>query len=98
MVFPNYHPPAVDVDTVQALNCIYPNVVSPNGDGQNDAFVINELINRQGKMYIYNRWGNLLAETNRHTWNIDSEPAGTYYYVVQFEDGEEKKGYFTIVR
>ena len=97
-VFPNYHPAAIDTDTVQALNCIYPNVVSPNEDGMNDAFVINELINRPGKMFIYNRWGNLLAETNRHVWNINDEPDGTYYYVVQFEDGEDKKGYFTILR
>jgi gliding motility-associated-like protein len=97
-VFPNYHPSAVDVDTVEALNCIYPNVVSPNEDGMNDAFVINEMINRPGTMFIYNRWGNLLAETNRHQWNIDNEPAGTYFYVVHFEDGEEKKGYFTVIR
>lgn len=97
-IFPNYHPAALDVDTVEALDCIYPNVVSPNDDGSNDAFIINELINRPGRMFIYNRWGNLLVETNRHIWNISDEPEGTYYYVVQFDDGEDKKGYFTIVR
>ncbi len=94
--------PALDNDTVTALDCIYPNVVSPNGDGSNDSFIVNELINRAGTMFIYNRWGNLLAETNDNEWKIsDDEPEGTYFYVVQFEDQEkdkERKGHFTIVR
>lgn len=92
---------ALDADTVQALDCIYPNVVSPNGDGSNDSFIVNELINRPGTMFIYNRWGNLLGETNDNEWRISEEPEGTYFYVVQFDDDEadkERKGYFTIVR
>jgi len=93
--------PAFDVDTVLAIDCIYPNVVSPNGDGSNDSFLVNELLNRPGTMFIYNRWGNLLAETNNNEWRVGDEPEGTYFYVVQFDDEEEdkeRKGYFTIVR
>lgn len=93
--------PGFDTDTVEVLDCIYPNVISPNGDGNNDALVINELINREGTMYIYNRWGNLLSQSSSHEWIATDEEDGTYYYVVQFNDDEEnkeRKGYFTIVR
>lgn len=89
---------SVVYQTVEALNCIFPNVVSPNGDGLNDNFVVNELINRPGTMFIYNRWGNLLAETSRHEWITGDTPSGTYFYVVKFDDGDDFKGNFTIVK
>lgn len=92
---------AFDTDTVTALDCIYPNVVTPNEDGDNDSFLINELINRKGTMFIYNRWGNLLAETTSHEWKIGDEAEGTYYYVVQFDDNDDdnkRTGYFTVLR
>ncbi len=89
---------SITYQTVEALNCIFPNVVSANDDGMNDKFVVNELINRPGTMYIYNRWGNLLAETKRHEWSTGDSPEGTYFYVVKFDDGGDHKGHFTIVK
>jgi gliding motility-associated-like protein len=84
---------------VFARNCIIPNIVSSNGDGLNDRFIVNELINNSGTMYIYNRWGKEIAATNLHVYDLTDHPEGTYYYVVNFTNGTEaKKGYFTLVR
>ena len=90
---------AVDIDTTIARDCFIPNVVSANGDDRNDSFIVYELINRPGRLFIYNRWGNLLAETTQSQWTpTGDEPDGTYFYVVQFDDGGEEKGSFTILR
>lgn len=67
----------------------FPNVVTPNGDGVNDRFVIGNLVT--GLSYpinsldIYNRWGsrvyhveNIASEDD--FWDPKNEPAGTYYF------------------
>lgn len=67
----------------------FPNVVTPNGDGINDRFVIQNLVDGLGypinSLDIYNQWGARVY----HRENIDSEddfwdpadvPDGTYFY------------------
>lgn len=67
----------------------FPNVVTPNGDGINDRFVILNLLDGMGypvnSLDIYNKWGTRVY----HKENISSEadfwdpagmPAGTYFY------------------
>ena len=67
----------------------FPNVVTPNGDGINDRFVIQNLIDGLGypinSLDIYNKWGARVF----HVENIDSDddfwdpadmPDGTYFY------------------
>jgi gliding motility-associated-like protein len=79
------------------------NYVTPNGDGFNDTFFVENLRNifLNFKMSIYNRWGNLIW-TGRHAdadWdgiaNVDkvgadnkTAPTGTYYYVLELNDPE----------
>jgi gliding motility-associated-like protein len=77
------------------------NYITPNGDGFNDTFFVENLRNifSNFKMSIYNRWGNLIW-TGRHVdadWdgvaNVDkvgpdnkTAPTGTYYYVLELND------------
>ena len=67
----------------------FPNVVTPNGDGINDRFVIGNLVT--GFSYpinsldIYNRWGSRVYHVENISseddfWDPSNEPAGTYYY------------------
>ncbi|MFT4660901.1 MAG: gliding motility-associated-like protein [Patiriisocius sp.] len=90
--------PVEYTDTIVLLNCIVPNVITPNGDSFNNLFKAEELLAKKGTMFIYDRWGKLLSESSRHTWNADDNSDGTYFYVVAFDDGEIKKGSFTILR
>jgi gliding motility-associated-like protein len=89
---------ASDADTVEARSCFVPNVVSANGDEMNDSFIVYRLINTPGTMSIYNRWGNLLKQTSLPEWKPQDEPSGTYFYTVQYNNGESEKGSFTILR
>ena len=93
-----------------------PNVFTPNGDGFNDVFEpivtgIDLIVN--AKTVIFNRWGNILWDTDDPLiqWDGKSKltkmdcPSGTYFYVCdityQGETGEEKlhlQGAITIVR
>ncbi|KAA9332033.1 gliding motility-associated C-terminal domain-containing protein [Hymenobacter busanensis] len=77
------------------------NVITPNGDGLNDAFVIENLGHYPGSgLRIYNRWGQQLYQTAdyRNDWRGEAQSAGTYYYYLQVSDGRVFKGWFDIVR
>ena len=63
------------------LPLVFPNVITPNGDGKNDVFAIenlivpqNNLIPRGNELYIYNRWGKqIYYKRNYDTYALDGE-------------------------
>lgn len=93
-----------------------PNVITPNGDGYNDVFepiVTGADLIVSAKTVIFNRWGNILCDTDDPLihWDGKSKQTnlycspGTYFYVTDItyigEAGEEKlhlQGSITIVR
>ena len=83
----------------------FPNVFSPNNDGNNDTWVIRNLQNYpQNELTVLNRWGNEVYKAKGYSgnWDGDNLSEGTYFYVasVKMCDGGEKvfKGFVTIVR
>ncbi len=101
----------VDVDSV--LVTVVPEVViptgfTPNGDGWNDAWVIDFIdLFPECEVEIYNRWGDLLFRSvgYRESWegkyNGDYVPVGTYYYVVKLNDPRFPDAYtgpLTVIR
>lgn len=83
----------------------FPNVFSPNNDGNNDKWVIQNLQNYpQHELVILNRWGNEVykSKSYRNNWDGDNLSEGTYFYVARLKmcNGSEKtfKGFVTIVR
>lgn len=103
--------------TVNVISSTYvyvPNSFTPDGDGKNDVFapVITGLSSTSRySLYIYNRWGDLIFETNdpKDVWTGDAN-GGTHYagdgaYVyelkIQFNSGEEpfkRMGTIVLVR
>jgi gliding motility-associated-like protein len=88
---------------------LIPSAFSPNGDGLNDVFKIENL--KFQKVYaftIHDRWGNEIykAPLNQNGWNGtyngNPMPVGTYFYSIQlhFPDGmiETYKGDVTLIR
>lgn len=71
-----------------------PNVFSPNNDGLNDVFEVGGLGLQEFRMEVFNRWGQLMYESNtpQRGWNgglgnsSDKVPDGTYYYVISYRD------------
>lgn len=67
----------------------FPNVVTPNGDGINDRFIIGNLVSGLSypinQLDIYNRWGSRVFHAENISseddfWDPSNVPAGTYYY------------------
>jgi gliding motility-associated-like protein len=92
-------------ECLDTVALVIPNVFSPNGDGINDQFRIEGLAGLGNSMFIYNRWGQLLYSTEDYVNNWDgytqsgiAAPAGTYYFFLRLEDGEEINGHVTLVR
>jgi len=74
-----------DTVRVDVVDCpgFVPNVITPNGDGKNEAFVIDNLEHSPPwRLRVFNRWGAPVYTANpyRNEWNGGNLPAGTYYY------------------
>ncbi len=80
--------------TVTDSSCIpysVPNVLTPNGDGMNDRFVITGLENGT-KVTIYNRWGDVMYSSNDYTndWEATGLTEGIYFYVLNRPNAEAR--------
>ncbi|MPM79144.1 hypothetical protein SDC9_126177 [bioreactor metagenome] len=83
-----------------------PSSFTPNSDGKNDTWVINNIELYPGhRVQIYNRWGNLLYEESPYNTPWDGKfngnplPAETYYYIIDLNNGQEAfTGTVTIIR
>ncbi len=84
-----YDTACVDI-VVKGYSTLYvPNAFTPNGNGLNDVFHVYSTNIEKFNMLIYNRWGNLLFETNdvNKAWdgrfNDELVPEGIYVYSIQ---------------
>ncbi|MCG9912053.1 MAG: gliding motility-associated C-terminal domain-containing protein [Flavobacteriales bacterium] len=85
----------------------FPNIITPNGDGVNDAFTVEHLP-PGSSLIIYNRWGNEVFRTAHYnnTWQGTTETFGietkvsdgTYFYVLITQEGRQYKGTVTVVK
>jgi gliding motility-associated-like protein len=71
------------------------NALTPNGDGQNDTFFVENIERYPGsELIIYNRWGSVVyrATGYRNQWDGMRQgrrlPTGAYYYVLYLHDAE----------
>ncbi|WP_171025706.1 T9SS type B sorting domain-containing protein [Hymenobacter jeollabukensis] len=84
---------------VRYQSCLLlPNVITPNGDGRNDRFVVPGLTKGAWQLEIYNRWGTQVYRTAdyRHDWGADAPP-GTYFYRLR-QGSTAYKGQLEVVR
>jgi gliding motility-associated-like protein len=88
----------VDCIFIDPQFAIYiPNAFTPNGNSVNDGFIPKGMYIKDFKMNIYDRWGNMIYETNELSkpWNGSikggSEPAmdDVYVYVIKVTDIQE---------
>lgn len=78
------------------------NVITPNGDNDNEVFYIENLLEYpDNEVYVYNRWGDKVYHSKgyKNDWTGQNLPDGKYYYVVHIrEDQQEHKGELIINR
>ncbi|RZJ65902.1 MAG: T9SS type B sorting domain-containing protein [Flavobacterium sp.] len=99
---------------VEPICLIVYNEFTPNGDGQNDTFRIDCIENYPNNtLQVHNRYGVMVYKTRGYMNNWDGTanqnspinednklPAGTYYYVLELNDGSgaNKAGWLYIMR
>ena len=102
----------INCDTVQPIipDIYIPNSFTPNGDGKNDMFNIKTVYEFSDyKLVIYNRWGELLFDSDDKNKGWDGTfkgkpvPLGVYVYqltAIIKDTGEQRKitGRVTVVR
>jgi gliding motility-associated-like protein len=77
------------------INIFIPNAFTPNNDGLNDKFQIQGIDIKDFHILIFDRWGNLIFESNdiNHSWNGYKKNngkrvnQGTYNYKVRYRSG-----------
>jgi gliding motility-associated-like protein len=84
-----------------------PNSFTPNGDGTNDVFELRGMSVYQPTLKIFDRWGNVVYQSNNLWWTGD---CGTGYYcntdvynwIIEYRDkdgfNKEERGFVTLVR
>lgn len=98
---------SVKVTVTEPLFIRIPNMITPNGDGKNDAWDLREVpYVETGRITIFNHLGELVYEQNtgyNHTWAGTSSSgtplkAGAYLYVIEVPTEKEPfKGYLQIM-
>lgn len=94
----------IEVDELYSV----PNVFTPDADGINDIFIIDNTCLKEDVLEIYNRWGMKVFETTSGGWDGRMTSGvqaseGTYYYIfkaVSLLAGKDydSKGFISLVR
>ncbi len=94
---------------VTPVECVVPNVITPDGDNVNDFLVIDcAPAFPDNRLRLFNRWGDEIEvfEPYGNTWDgtsgssKDPVPAGTYFYIFQKDKNNDDHlaGYVKVVR
>ena len=86
---------------------VFHNVITPDGDGLNDKWIIDCIGNfPENKVIIFNRWGDKVNSFDNYdnvsqVWNgtrPDGQPLpdGTYYYVLSIKNGSNHCGWILL--
>ncbi|HEY4787557.1 MAG TPA: gliding motility-associated C-terminal domain-containing protein, partial [Bacteroidales bacterium] len=92
---------------------IFSQVISPNGDGANDTWVIKGLERYpDNRVTIFSRWGDVVYKARGYDnvtvfWNGDynngqsskgAVPDGTYFYIIELGNGSKLTGFIVLSR
>ena len=93
------------IKPVPSAKIIIPNTFTPNGDGINDTWDINNLnIHSNITVEIMNRYGTRVYFSNNYSapwdgkYNGAKVPNGTYYYIITGINNKPLTGYVAVIR
>ena len=95
----------ISIEIGDDIECFAGNIMTPNNDGFNDNFVIPCLSNnfRQNSLIIFNQWGDEVHNAAPYendwagTYNGNTLPVGTYFYILDLGDGSKPLQGFIII-
>ena len=95
----------LDIDWNEIEEYIALQVITPNGDGNNDTWIIYNIENHPGTIIrVFNRWGKevFYSRNYKNDWNGNGLNEGTYYYLLKIKekDGSERSSiaWITLIR
>ncbi len=96
----------VIVGIIPGCNLRIPNIITPNGDQDNQYFVIKNLEYFPNSMLIiYDRWGKEMFQSGNYQNNWDGHnesgaevPDGVYYYILNVSNGKKFTGFVQVLR
>ena len=104
-------PPSAVVITFENCDIVIPSAFTPDNDLVNDTWILAgiDAIFPKNIVTIYNRFGNLLYQSNsgqyeinpwNGTYNNEPMPVGSYYFIIEFNDGVKNgiSGTVTIIK
>lgn len=78
-------------------NLNVPTLITPNSDGHNDAFVVQDLeFYASHRLQIFDRWGKKVVDTSTYTQDWKGE-TGIYFYNLVVEN-LERTGWLGVVK
>ncbi|WP_457064378.1 gliding motility-associated C-terminal domain-containing protein [Hymenobacter sp. UYAg731] len=78
-----------------------PNIITPNGDDQNQAFALQGLNAADWTLHLYNRWGREIYQQEKYdnAWAATGQPDGLYYYLLtSAKTSQQYKGWLEVRR
>lgn len=96
-------PAATDTMRIQVNDLDIPDVITPNGDGLNDLFIVPGMDEKENSIEIVNRWGqtvffkeNYLNDWDGSDMNGKLLPDDTYYFIIKIQDQGNYTGFVVI--
>ncbi|MBP5367457.1 MAG: gliding motility-associated C-terminal domain-containing protein [Bacteroidales bacterium] len=89
---------SVDITVRYCGDFVFPNIITPNGDGINDYFKIKGLEWSSGwEMSIFNREGRMVFHSSdyKNNWNAPDLSDGVYFYIME-KQGKRYKGNISV--
>jgi gliding motility-associated-like protein len=89
------------------VNIVIHNVITPNGDGKNDKWIITGIENYpENSVMVFNRWGDKIRSFTGYdnqsnswdgtNWQNDPVPDGTYFYIINIDRVGKFKGWIYV--
>ena len=100
------------LEVISSYSLFVPNAFTPDGNGLNDHFIPEGALvdNQSFEMLIYNRWGDLIFQTDdiNKPWTGDGNmgkelvPGGVYVWIINTVDSKSNRhqymGHVTVIR
>jgi gliding motility-associated-like protein len=88
----------VELAPVEVEEAVFPNIITPNGDGKNQTFRLPSSC--PVHLQIFSRWGQRVFEAVGYDndWDASGQPTGMYFYLLAYPDGRRVRGWVEVMR